>query len=85
MNYIDEELSASAVNVTTSTNDTVNRKFDQLHDRLNEIDNRGSETRTLAENNTSRIEQLEEESKVTNSRLEEYSRKIQQLEKLVDD
>ena len=41
----------------------MNRKFDQLNIRLNEIDTRVSETKTLAENNTSRLERLEEESK----------------------
>ena len=63
----------------------MNRKFDQLNNRLNEIDTRVNETKTLAENNTNRLEQLEEESKITNLRLEEYSRKIEQLEELVDD
>ena len=38
----------------------------------------------MAENNTNRLEQLEEESKITNLRLE-YSRKIEQLEELVHD
>ena len=35
-----QEISASAVNVTTIINDTMNRKFDQLNSRLNEIDTR---------------------------------------------
>ena len=82
--FFSQEISASAVNVTTIINDTMNRKFDQLNNRLNEIDTRVNETKTLAENNTNRLEQLEEESKITNLRLEEYSRKIEQLEKLVD-
>ena len=55
------EISASGVNVTTSINDTMNRKFDQLSNRLNEIDIRVNETTTLAENNTNRLEQFEEE------------------------
>ena len=63
----------------------MNRNFDQLNNRLNQIDTRVSETKKLAENNTSRLEQLEEESKITNSRLEEYSRKVEQLEELVSD
>ena len=42
-------------------------------------------TKTLAGYNTSRLEQLEEKSKITNSRLEEYFRKIEQLEGLVGD
>ena len=75
----------SAVNVTTSINDTMNRKFDQLNKRLNMIDTRVNETKTLAENNTNRLQQLEEESKITNLRFEEYSRKIEQLQELVDD
>ena len=79
-----QEISAITVNVTTIINDTMNRKFDQLNNRLNEIDTRVNETKTLAENNTNRLEQLEEESKITNLRLEEYSRKTEQLEKLVD-
>ena len=58
----------------------MNRKFDQLNNRLNEIDTRVNETKTLAENNTNRLEQLEEESKITNLRLEEYSREIEPLE-----
>ena len=77
-NICERLLLASAVNVTTSINDTVNSKFNQLSNRLNEIGTRISETKTLAENNTSRLEQLEDESKITNSRLEEYSRKIEQ-------
>ena len=80
-----QEISAGAVNITTSINDTMNGKFDQLNNRLNEIDIRVNETKTLAENNTSRLKQLEKESKITNLRLEEYSRKIEQLEELVDD
>ena len=83
--FFAQEISASAVNVTTSINDTMNRKFDQLNNRLNEIDIRVNESKTLAENNTNRLEQLEEESKITKMRLEEYSRKVEQLEELVED
>ena len=83
--FFAQEISTSAVNVATSINDTMNRKFDQLINRLNEIDIRLNETKTLAENNTNRLEQLEEEIKITNLRLEEYSTKIEQLEELVDD
>ena len=83
--FFAQEISASAVNVTTSINDTMNRKFDQLNNRLNEIDIRVNESKTLAEYNTNRLEQIEEESKITNLRLEEYSRKTEQLEELVDD
>ena len=79
--FFAQEISASAVNVTTSINNMMNRKFNQL----NEIDIRVNETKTLAENNTSRLKQLEKEGKITNLRLEEYSRKIEQLEELVDD
>ena len=79
--FFAQEISASAVNVTTSINNMMNRKFNQL----NEIDIRVNETKTLAENNTNRLKQLEKESKITNLRLEEYSRKIEQLEELVDD
>ena len=43
------------------------------------------ETVKLAEANTSRLQQLEEEGKITNSTLEEYSIKIEQLEELADD
>ena len=75
--FFAQEISASAVNVATSINDTMNRKFDQLNKRLNEIDITINETKTLAENNTNRLEQLEEESKITSLRLEEYSRKIE--------
>ena len=63
----------------------MNRKFDQLNNILNEIDTWVNETKTLAENNTNRLEQLEEECQFANLRLEEYSRKIEQLEELVDD
>ena len=80
-----QEISAGAVNITTSINDTMNGKFNQLNNRLNEIDIRVNETKTLAENNTNRLEQLEEESKITNLRLKEYSRKKEQLEEFVDD
>ena len=73
------------MNVTTSINDTINRNFDQLNNRLNEIGTRVNKTKTLAENNPSRLEQLEEESKITNLNLEEYSRKIEHLEELFDD
>ena len=83
--FFAQEISASPVNVTTSIKDAMNRKFDQLNNTLNEIDTRVSETKTLTENNTSRLEQLEEESKIASSRLEEYSRKIEQLEELADD
>ena len=83
--FFPQEIPASAVNVTTSINNTVNRKFNQLNNRLNEIDTRVIETKTLAENNTNRSEQLEKESKITNLSLEEYSRKIEQLKVLVDE
>ena len=53
--------------------------------QTNEIDIRVNEGKTLAEYNTNRLEQIEEESKITNLRLEEYSRKTEQLEELVDD
>ena len=78
-----QEIAASAVNVATSINDALNRKFNQLNNRLNKTDTRVNETKTLAEN-TNRLEQLEE-SKITNLRFEEYFRKIEQLEELVDD
>ena len=83
--FFPQEIPASAVNVTTSINNTVNRKFNQLNNRLNEIDTRVIETKTLAENNTNRSEQLEKESKITNLSLEEYSRKMEQLKELVDE
>ena len=83
--FFAQEISATAVNITTSINDTMNRKFNQLNNRLNEIDTKVNQTKKLAENNTSRLEQLEEESKITKLRLEEYSRKIEQLEELIDD
>ena len=67
--FFAQEISASAVNVTTSINDTMNRKFDQLNNRLNDIDIRVNESKTLAEYNTNRLEQIEEESKITNLRL----------------
>ena len=70
-----QEISASAVYFTTIINDAINRKFDQLNNRLNEIGTRVNETKTLAENNINRLQQLEEESKITNLKLEEYSRK----------
>ena len=63
----------------------MNRKFDPLNNRLNEIGIRVNESKTLAENNANRLEQLEEESKITNLRLEGYSRKTDQLEELVGD
>ena len=64
--FFGQEISASAVNGTTSINNTMNRKFDQLNNRLNEIyiNSRVNEGKTLAENNTNRLEQLEEESKI---------------------
>ena len=74
--FFAQEISASAVNVTTSISDTMNRKFDQPNN---------NETKTLAKNIKDRLEQLEEESKITNLRLEEYSRKIEQLEELAGD
>ena len=54
--FFAQEISAGAVNVTTSINNTMNRT-----NRLNEIDTRVNETKTLTENNTNRLEQLEEE------------------------
>ena len=59
-----QEISASAANVTTSINDTMDRKFDPLNNSLNEIDTRVSETKILAENSTSTLEQLEKESRL---------------------
>ena len=55
--FFAQEISASAVNVTTSINKTMNRKFNQLNNRLNDMDTRVNETKTLAENNTNRLEQ----------------------------
>ena len=83
--FFAQEMSANTVNVSTSINDTMYKKFDQLNNGLNQIVTRVSETKTVAENNASRLEQLEEESKIASSRLEKYSRKIEQLEELVDD
>ena len=75
------KISASAVKVTTNINDTMNKKINQLNNKLNEIGARVSETKALAENNTSRLEQI----KITNSKLEKFSKKIEQLEELIDD
>ena len=52
--FFAQEISASAVNVITSINDTMNRKFGQLSNRLNQIDMRVNESKTSAENNTNR-------------------------------
>ena len=38
----------------------MNREFDQLNNKLNQIDTRVSEAKNLEENNTSRLEQLED-------------------------
>ena len=56
MNVLAQEISASAANVTTSINDTMDRKFDPLNNSLNEIDTRVSETKILAENSTRKLE-----------------------------
>ena len=82
--FFAQEISASGINVTTSINDTMNTKFDQLTNRLNEIDIRVNETKTLAENNTNRLEQFEER-KITNLRVEEYSRRTEHLKDVFDD
>ena len=76
--FFAQEISAGGINVTTSINDTMNRKFDQLTNRLNQINIRVNETKTLAENNTNKLEQFEER-KITNLRVEEYSRKTEHL------
>ena len=46
------------------------------------LNTRFIETKTLAENIASRLEQLEEENKIANAMLEKYSRKIEQLQEL---
>ena len=46
--FFAQEISTSAVNVTTSSNNMMNIKFDQLHHRLNEIAIGVNETKTLA-------------------------------------
>ena len=46
------------------------------------LNTRFIETKTLVENIASRLEQLEEENKIANARLEKYSRKIEQLQEL---
>ena len=55
--FFAQDISASAVNITTGINDTMNRKFNQLNNNLNEIDTRVNQAKTLPENNTSRLEQ----------------------------
>ena len=60
----------------------MSRNFNQLKSKLYEIDTRFSETNTLAEKNINRLKLLEEKSKITNSKLEEHSKKIEQLEEL---
>ena len=63
----------------------MNRKFAQPNNRLIEIDTRVNEAKILrAENNTNRFEQLEEESKVTNLRLE-AERQSNQKSLIADD
>ena len=52
--FFAQEISASAFNFTTSISDTINRKFDQLNNRLNETDIRVDETKALAKNNKDR-------------------------------
>lgn len=46
-----QKISASAVKVTTSINDTKNRNFDQRNNKLSEIDTIVNENKTLAEIN----------------------------------
>ena len=45
------KISASAVKVTTSINDTKNKNFDQRNNTLSEIDTIVNENKTLAETN----------------------------------
>lgn len=45
------KISASAVKVTTSINDTKNKNFDQRNNTLSEIDTIVNENKTLAEIN----------------------------------
>ena len=52
--FFAQEISASAFIFTTSISDTINRKFDQLNNRLNETDIRVDETKALAKNNKDR-------------------------------
>ena len=82
--FFAQEISVSAVNVTTSINDTMNRKFNQLNNRLNEIDIRVNESKTFSRKQYKQIRAIRR-------RKEDYKIEVRrifqkdQLEELVDD
>ena len=83
--FFAQEISASAVKVTSGTNYIMSRKLDQLCARLNKIEVKVSDTKALADDNKTRIENLEGKRNNSSSKLEELVRRLEELEEIVDD
>ena len=65
-----QDISASAVKVTSSINETISKKVDQLSSWLNDIKVKVTCTKTLADDKRVRIEHIEGERDNSSSKLE---------------
>ena len=69
----------------TTVNENMNKKFDELTQRLQEMDRKVSETIKLAENNNRQIDYLVQERDSLSTKVEEQDRRISQLKEQIED
>ena len=63
----------------------MNKKFDELTQRLQEMDRKVSETIKLAEDNNRQIDYLVQERDSLSTKVEEQDRRISQLKEQIED
>ena len=69
----------------TTVNENMNKIFDELTQRLQEMDRKFSETIKLAENNNRQIDYLVQERDSLSTKVEEQDRRISQLKEQIED
>ena len=85
MKHLIHDLKQFFAREIASLNENMNKKFDELTPRLQEMDRKVSETAKLAGDNKRQIDYLVQERDSLSMKVEEQERRISQLEKQIED
>ena len=76
MKHLIDDLKQFFARESPSVNENMNKKFDELTQRLQEMDHKVSETKKLAKDNKRQIDYLVQERDNLSTKVEEQDRRI---------
>ena len=85
MKYIIDDLKEFFARETATVNENTNKNFDELTQRLEEMDRKFSEITNLADDNKRQTDYLLQKKYSLNTKVEEQDRIIWQLEEQIED